>query len=439
MENNSYYNLFEKSPLPMWVFDISTLCFLDVNTAAIVHYGFSKDEFLAMTVVDILAPEDVSLVKNENTFRHVKKNGQLIHVEIESNQMEFKGILSRLVLSHDITERIAHQKEILENVERYDIVSKATSDVVWDYDLTTKVVSWNQGINSVLRYETIGNMTDIDWWRDRIHPEDQQRVLAGFDESLVDGGKSWEDKYRFFCGDGSYRYIQDRGYIGFDENGTAYRMIGAMQDITRQMEEEHWSKLLESVIINTTDGVLITDANYDVGLSIVYVNDALIEMSGYSRAELIGARPDIFHGDDHSQQGLEKIFQAIKNKEPCNIELSNYTKEGRLYDVSINISPVTNSIGEITHWISIRRDITETRAYVKAIEEQNKKMMDIAWLQSHKVRGPLTRIMSLVELLANSNPDKETQVLLGYLSKSAMDLDEIIIDITNHTGNNNVD
>lgn len=423
----------------MWVFDIRTLGFLDVNTAAVLHYGFSKSEFLAMTVPDILASEDVPLAKNKNTLRHVKKNGQLIYVEIESNPIEFKGTPARLVLSYDITERTAQQQEILENVERYDIVSKATSDVIWDYDLTTKMLNWNQGINAVLKYNIIGDTTDINWWRDRIHPEDQERVLTGFDQSLIGGGKSWEDKYRFFCGDGSYKYIQDRGYIGLDEHGIAYRMIGAMQDITRQMEEEHWSKLLESVITNTTDGVLITDAAYETGLSIVYVNDALIEMSGYSRAELIGARPDIFHGTDQNQQGLEKIYQAIRKKEPCNIELSNYTKDGRQYDVSINISPVTNSLGEITHWISIRRDVTETRAYVKAIEEQNKKLKNIAWLQSHKVRGPLTRIMSLVELLANSDADKETQILLEYLSKSAVELDEVIIDITNHTGNYSLD
>lgn len=423
----------------MWVFDISTLGFLEVNEAAVLHYGFSKSEFLAMTVKDLLAAEDAPFVESKNTFKHVKKNGQLIYVEIESNQIEYKGIHASLVLSYDITERTIKQQEILENVEWYDIVSKATSDVIWDYNVSTKMLNWNQGINEVLKYKITGNATHLSWWSDRIHPEDQERVLAGFNKSLTDGGKSWEEKYRFFCGDGSYRYVKDRGYIGLDEHGIAYRMIGAMQDITRQMEKEHWSKMLESVITNTTDGVVITDAAYETGLSIVYVNDALIEMSGYSREELIGARPDIFHGEDQNQQGLEKIYQSIKNREPCNIELSNYTKDGRRYDVSLNVSPVMNSIGEITHWISIRRDITETRAYVKAIEEQNKKLMNIAWLQSHKVRGPLTRIMSLVELLANSGEDKEAKVLLEYLSKSAVELDKVIIDITNHTGNYNLD
>ena len=59
MENNIYYNLFEKSPLPMWVFDISTLGFLEVNEAAVLHYGFSKSEFLAMTVKELLAAERI--------------------------------------------------------------------------------------------------------------------------------------------------------------------------------------------------------------------------------------------------------------------------------------------------------------------------------------------------------------------------------------------
>ena len=166
----------------------------------------------------------------------------------------------------------------------------------------------------------------------------------------------------------------------------------------------------------------------------IYVNDALLNMSGFSREELIGKTPDIFHGVNETQQGLKKIEAAMKNKLPCNVELINYTKNGKPYDVSVNICPVTDNTGSVTHWISIQRDITENRNYIKEIEDQNKKLVDIAWMHSHKVRGPLTRIMSLVDLLKNHSSAEDQGILHEYLSKSASELDHVISDITNSTG-----
>lgn len=440
----SYYNLFEKSPLPMWVYDVNSYYFLDVNIAATLQYGFSKEEFLTMTIATIIPAEDVEMVKHiveknvktgdsyRNTFRHIKKNGELIYVELESSQIEFGDKQARVVLAHDITKRIESQKEIMESVERYNIVSQATSEVIWDYTINSGQLIWNKGISEILRYKGIGLVTDINWWKNNIHPEDRERVVTKFDKHLEEGVKRWEDQYRFLCGDGSYKHILDKGYIGLDENGRSYRMIGAMQDITKVVEEEHWSKLLESVVINTTDGVVITDVT-ESGAVIIYVNDALVRMSGFSREELIGKTPDIFHGDQHVQPGLTKIEAAIAGKLPCNVELVNYTKSGNPYEVSINICPVTDSTGDVSHWISIQRDITENRNYIKEIEGQNKKLVDIAWMHSHKVRGPLTRIMSLVDLLRNPNSCEDQGLLYEYLSKSASELDHVISDITNNT------
>jgi PAS domain S-box-containing protein len=440
----SYYNLFEKSPLPMWVYDVNTYSFLDVNIAATVQYGFSKEEFLTMKIDAIIPMEDVEMIKSiveenvktgdpyRNTFRHVKKNGELIYVELESSGIQFDDKQARVVLAHDITDRVATEKKVMESVDRYNIVSQATSDVIWDYRISTGKLGWNRGISQILKYKYIGDVTDIDWWKNNIHPEDRERVVLKFDRHLKEGLKRWEDQYRFLCGDGSYKHILDKGYIGLDEHGRAYRMIGAMQDITKVVEEEHWSKLLESVVINTTDGVVITDAA-ESGSAIIYVNDALVNMSGFTREELIGRSPEIFHGRNHTQPGLKRIETAIKDKLPCNIELVNYTKEGMPYDVSINICPVTDITGNVTHWVSIQRDITENRNYVKEIEDQNKKLVDIAWMHSHKVRGPLTRIMSLVDLLKNQNSGEDQKILHEYLSKSASELDNVISDITNNT------
>lgn len=446
MKKPSYYNLFEMSPLPMWVYDVKTFQFLDVNIAATSKYGYSKNEFLATTITALIPEEDRDIVKDiveedgkkgefyRNTFRHVKKNGELIYVELESNEIEFAEKEARVVLIYDITERIEGQREIMESVERYNIVSRATSDVIWDYKISTHQVIWNKGINGILKYKSINHVTDVDWWKNNIHPEDRKRVLEKFDRHLREGLKRWEDQYRFLCGNGGYKHILDKGYIGFDEHGHAYRMIGAMQDITKRVEEEHWSKLLESVVINTTDGVLITDASFDPGPTIVYVNDALVTMSGYSREELIGKGPNILYGSNLVQKGLSRIETAINDKLPCNTDLIHYTKEGKAFDVSVNICPVTDSTGEVTHWISIQRDITENRNYIKEIEGQNKKLRDIAWMHSHKVRSPLTRIMSLVELLKNHSTLEDQQTLHDYLAKSALELDKVISDITNNAG-----
>lgn len=428
----------------MWVYDVSTYYFLDVNLAAIRQYGFSKEEFLTMTIDAIIPAEEVEMVRSflmeniktevdsKTTFRHLKKNGELIYVELERSQIEFNDEQVGVVFVHDITRRINNQQEIMDSVERYNIVSRATSDVIWDYTISKGQLSWNKGISGILRYKGIGAVTTIDWWKNNIHPEDRERVVEKFDRHLAEGVKRWEDQYRFLCGDDSYKYILDRGYIGLDEQGHAYRMIGAMQDITKVVEKEHWSKLLESVVINTTDGVIITDAT-EQGAVIIYVNDALVNMSGFSREELIGKTPDIFHGGHDTQLGLKKIETAMKDKLACNFELVNYTKNGKPYDVSVNISPVTDNTGTVTHWISIQRDITENRNYVKEIEDQNKKLMDIAWMHSHKVRGPLTRIMSLVDLLRNHSAGDDQGILHEYLSKSAAELDHVISDITNHT------
>ncbi|SMC54059.1 PAS domain-containing protein [Pedobacter africanus] len=445
MESTGFYNLFEKSPLPMWVFDIQTLLFLDVNIAAVENYGYSKSEFLTMSISDIRPADEIDAVKNivehnaktgkffKNIFRHVKKNGDLIFVEIESNLIEFKGRQARIVLaqdisekliaeqqlalseqrfkalvqegseliaivdidlnykyvsptsrrilgidphifigqnalqyihkddvqtvvaeagglnlkpqvkfspfrfrhgngewrwietcatnltedlsvqgivcnSSDITDRIESQKQIMENVERYNIVARATRDVIWDYDLRNQKITWNRGISGILKYKSIGHITDAHWWENNIHPEDRGQVVASINRHIMRGAKLWTEEYRFLCGDGEYRYMMDRGYVGFDQTGKPYRMIGAMQDIT------------------------------------------------------------------------------------------------------------------------------QNKMQMKAIEEQNKKLKEIAWLQSHAVRAPLTKIMSLAELLQYSCKDEETKVLLKYLSESSAELDEVIANISKNAG-----
>lgn len=120
-----YADLFHLSPQPMWVYALDSLRFLDVNDAAIRHYGYSREEFLAMTLPDIRPLADhpraaaaASMTQEEaahygeGEFHHLKKNGDLIYVDIRSNFIWYKGKKAELVLVNDITERYLHTQAI---------------------------------------------------------------------------------------------------------------------------------------------------------------------------------------------------------------------------------------------------------------------------------------------------------------------------------------
>lgn len=132
-----YRNLFNNSPLPMWVCDAATLRFLEVNEAAIQQYGFTRKEFLKMTAFGIVPSHDQTSLKqvwagacntNKRLQRnHLKRNGEEIFVEVLVHQMNYKGQDSYLVLANDITEKIRLQNQLIEEkLHRHQEVIKAT-------------------------------------------------------------------------------------------------------------------------------------------------------------------------------------------------------------------------------------------------------------------------------------------------------------------------
>lgn len=128
-----YRLLFENNPHPMWVYDLETLSFLAVNNAAIEHYGYSQDEFLAMTVGDIHPAEDnisvllekvsraTSGINRVGVWSHRKRNGTLIDVEITAHRLTFAGRQAELVLANDITERKQAEAQLLHNAFHDDL------------------------------------------------------------------------------------------------------------------------------------------------------------------------------------------------------------------------------------------------------------------------------------------------------------------------------
>ena len=158
-----YRLLFESNPQPMWVYDLETFVFLAVNRSAVAHYGYSESEFLSMTIKDIRPPEDVPVLvgtidatsdgsQRARSWRHLRKDGSLIDVEITSHLLVFDGRRSKLILAQDITERRQAEEALRESEARKRGILESAMDCIITIDHEGLVVDWNPAAEATFGY-----------------------------------------------------------------------------------------------------------------------------------------------------------------------------------------------------------------------------------------------------------------------------------------------
>ena len=155
------------------------------------------------------------------------------------------GKAMRLIgTARDVTENRRAEQALREAEERYRLASRATNDAIWDWDLASNHILWNDALYAAYGHLPASVEPTGDWWIGRIHPDDRTRIDASI-HAVIDGiGSAWSDEYRFLRADGSYAYVLDRGYVTRDGHGRATRMIGAMLDISERRKAEEHQRML---------------------------------------------------------------------------------------------------------------------------------------------------------------------------------------------------
>ncbi|WP_140486790.1 PAS domain-containing sensor histidine kinase [Flavobacterium sp. GSA192] len=330
--------------------------------------------------------------------------------------------------------------EIKESNEKYDIVAKATSDTIWDWKIQEDKMIWSKGIKAIFGYEEDQVGDSSSWWFGNIHPEDSIKMSIRLYSFIEQKTEKWQDEYRFKCADNTYKYVLDRGFLLKDENGKAVRMIGALQDVTKQKEEELRLKLLETVILQTKESIVITEATFNEKLlpKIIYTNPAFTQMTGYQPEEIINNSLDILKGPNTELSVIKKIIQIIQNKEEGLLEIRCYKKDKTEFWLRFTMIPIYNSENELSHWVSIQRDVTEEKnqekekeQLIKELTQNNKDLKQFSYITSHNLRAPMSNLTGLLNLIEDIEiEDPELNEIVNGFSKSTHLLNETIEDLT---------
>ena len=242
-------------------------------------FGLSRQEAIGRSSDELFTPEDRAAGQPEKEVDTARREGcapdERWHQRLDGPRVFLSGSAHPLPrdelgrergfikVARDETERRRTEAALHETAERYRLVAKATNDAIWDWDLASDQIVWNEAVRTLFGHEDAVGGTAGDWWIEHIHPDDRDRVEQQI-FSVIDGTEtSWTDEYRFLCADGSAAHVLDRGTVSRDETGKAVRMIGAMLDLSERYEAEaavaQSEATLRSVLEQMPIGVAIAE------------------------------------------------------------------------------------------------------------------------------------------------------------------------------------
>ncbi|MBD2740095.1 PAS domain S-box protein [Coleofasciculus sp. FACHB-1120] len=197
-----------------------------------------QEAFHALLQTDLQGEEHCGSGGRE--FRSQKKDGTLIDVSLWTALLQDVNgkIIGSIGILANISERQRALEALRESETRYRLVAKASNDAIWDWDLLTNRVEWNESLQKLFGYAETEVGFDANWWYENIHPEDRERVVSGIHAAIDSGEQIWSDEYRYRRADNSYALAIDRGFVAYDDQGNPVRMIGAMLDISERKQAE---------------------------------------------------------------------------------------------------------------------------------------------------------------------------------------------------------
>lgn len=354
---------------------------------------------------------------------------------LESNAVAFKDNIalqiSVLSVSRDITKQVEADEKLKNSQLMLEQIFNTVSDVIYVLDVEPefrlKYVTINYAFTKYTGLdlnERIGKYVDevIDSPSRKLEVKKYKEAIA--QKTTV----TWRQTYNY--PNGTRTAILTTTPL-FNSNNECTRLICSARDITDIIDSQNEIRKLSLIARETINGAVITDIEGKV----TWVNRAFEQISGYTLDEMIGQVPGrILQGKDTNPAMVQLMRESIKNKQPFDVEVINYTKSGVPYWVKIQCQPLVNSHDKVEGFFAIETDIThevetknEREFLIKELTENNNDLKQFTYITSHNLRSPLTNLVAIANLLeVPENMDEINKKLIEGFKTSTYQLNETL-------------
>jgi PAS domain S-box-containing protein len=429
------------TPGLIYVYDLIEQRNVFINQQVMALLGYSPAQIQAMggeLFTRLFHPDDLARVPAHLERFQQTQAGEVLHMEYrmqhtngEWRWFSDRGVVFRrteegrlwqiLGVAQDITDF----KQIQ---ERYELAAVAVNCLIYDWDVHSQSVTRSQGILPLLGCTPEEAGTDLNWWSDRIHPDDLPRVTAACAASLAEQDR-FAVEYRIRHRDGHYIWVLDHAVALRDAAGTIVRVVGSTRDISdRKISEENLRQSLQE-IYDLYNQAPCGYHSLDLDGVITLVNDTELQMLGYTRAEMLGKQM-LGLLNPESQQIFQDHFPSFQQQNHSQeLELQMVCKDGSILPVSARSTAIQDAAGNLlTHRMTLI-DIRQRKQAESLLREREERLNfaldaartaraeaetanqakdDFIAVVSHELRSPLNSMLGWTKLIKMGKIDEET-------------------------------
>ncbi len=367
----SYRMMFDGNPTPMWLYDLKTFRFLEVNDAAVKHYGYSREQFLRMTIEQIRPPEEVGRLRElpqepglrrRGIWRHTKADGSIIYVQVLSHQVNYSGRNAAIVAVHDVTDlhhaeaTLRASKARLQGIQRHLARAQRVAGIgsIEHNTHTGEVVGSDElyrilGVDPASFVPTMKNVLTL------VHEEDRERV-RGVLRAMRDGATPPAMEFRIVRSDGEMRSIRTEAEVTYDESGAAAEMLVILKDITEETAAAAHRRELESQLLRSQKiealGTLAGGVAHDL-------NNTLVPVLAMSKL-LMRQLPET----SRERASVATIFQAGERARDLVRRILAFSRKEEPIRRTIDLAPLLRDSLKL-----LSASLPKTLRLVEAIEE----------------------------------------------------------------------